>query len=265
MPEGDTIFRAAATLRQTLSQAVIVNASSRDEHAVPSARLAGQTVTDVEARGKHLLIHLANGDTIHSHMGMTGSWHVYAVGESWQKPQRQAALQLETERAVVVCFSPKQLEVLSKSQLKRHPWIARLGPDILATTFHMDEALSRFAAWGHLPLGEAVLHQGIVCGIGNVYKSEALFIRRLDPFQPVAKLEESQLRSLLECTRDLMRRNLNGYPRQTRFRTDGQRKWVYDRSGEPCLVCGTSVAMRRQGDLGRSTYYCPECQGTSAG
>ena len=160
----------------------------------------------------------------------------------------------------VVCFTPKILEYLSETRLRRHSWLARLGPDILAEEFDEEEVLRRLRAVALAPIGEAVLDQTAVCGIGNVYKSEILFLEGIDPFARVSTLDEERARRLLRECRRLMRRNLEGYPRRTRLGRDGARQWVYRRSGEGCSKCGTKVRMRRQGDLGRSTYYCPECQ-----
>ena len=226
-----------------------------------STLLTGRTITDVEARGKHLLIHLDDGRVIHSHLGMTGSWHLYRPGEAWRKPERNAHLALHTDRAVAVCFTPKELEVLTPDALRRHQWLNRLGPDILAESFDPVETIPRFRNHQDLTIAEALLHQAIASGIGNVYKSEVLFIRRISPFTPVRDLDDAAITGLLEEARALMRRNLEGGTRRTRFGGKGGKAWVYGRSGEPCLVCGTTIEMTRQGTLNRSTYWCGGCQG----
>lgn len=262
MPEGDTIFRTAARLRSCLAGRLIAGAESRRglTAALPAKTLVGKTVIAIEARGKHLLMHLDDGRTIHSHMGMTGSWHVYGPGEAWQKPQRQAELVLTTDAAVVVCFSPKLLELLSPAEVRTHRWLARLGPDILSARFDEDEALRRLRVHNAAPIGEAIMNQTILCGIGNVYKSEVLFVAGVNPFVEVGQLPDDVLRRVLCQARRLMRRNLRGYPRRTRLRGDGHAQWVYGRSGQACLKCGTKIQLRRQGDLGRTTYWCPGCQ-----
>lgn len=272
MPEGDTIYRSAATLRRALEGRIIRAARGREReidadrdrsrgvHLDPAA-LIDRTVTSIEARGKHLLVHLDDRSAVHSHMGMTGSWHVYGADVPWRKPARNATLVLELDSdAVVVCFTPKTLEHLSQTRLRRHPWLQRLGPDILATTLDEDEIIRRLARHGMAAIGAAILDQSIVCGIGNVYKSEVLFLERIDPFARVSTLDEESRRRIVRRCRDLMRRNLEGYPRRTRMGRDGARQWVYGRSGERCMKCGARIRMRRQGDLGRSTYYCPSCQ-----
>ncbi|MCH5373990.1 MAG: formamidopyrimidine DNA glycosylase, partial [Planctomycetes bacterium] len=162
--------------------------------------------------------------------------------------------------AVCVCFFPKTLELLSETRLRRHPYLSRLGPDLLAETSDDDEILRRFRLHQRRAIGEAVMDQTIVCGIGNVYKSEVLFLCHLDPFLPVHHFSDDQLRGLIHRSRQLMSKNLQGYPRRTRFGLDGNRVWVYGRAGKPCLVCGARIQIRRQGDLGRTTYWCPTCQ-----
>jgi endonuclease-8 len=222
--------------------------------------LVQHAIASIEARGKHLLIHLDNGHTVHSHLGMHGAWHVYATGEAWQKPERQAALVIEVPDAVCVCFNPKTLELLTAAQLRRHPHLSRLGPDLLAATIDEAEVLRRFRVHNAAPIGEAVMNQTIICGIGNVYKSEVLFLARINPFHAVADLSDEQILQIVTTASDWMRRNLTGSPRRTRFGLDGQRLWVYGRSGQPCFACGEPIQLRRQGDLGRTTFWCPHCQ-----
>lgn len=260
MPEGDTLFRTASSLRPALECRTIVSArTNATRHDTDS--LLGTTIHRVESRGKHLLIHLDDQSAIHSHMGMTGSWHVYDQGAVWGKPERQAELVLETDLAhVAVCFTPKLLELLSATALRRHRWLSQLGPDILDEGWSADNVIARMRDRNDLPLGVAILDQRIVCGIGNVYKSELLFLERLNPFAAVRSISDSALASLMTRGHELMRRNLGGGPRRTRFGRDGLRKWVYGRSGERCLKCDERIAMQRQGDLGRSTYFCHACQ-----
>jgi endonuclease VIII len=275
MPEGDTIFRSATTLRPAMEGRVIEEARIRDQQ-FDCERIVGRTVTGVEARGKHLLMHLGDGCSrkhakpqaaegsgtlcIHSHMGMTGSWHIYHRGQPWRKPMHYAALQLAINSLEVICFSPRLLELLTADQLRRHPHVTRLGPDLLATEFDVEAAVARFRARNHLPLGEAVMNQTIVCGIGNIYKSECLFILQLDPFAPVERFSDDELVRLITKARYLLRRNSGGPNRSTRFGSDAGRMWVYGKSGRPCPKCGGLIEIRRQGEAGRTTYWCRECQ-----
>ncbi|HYO25329.1 MAG TPA: hypothetical protein VEQ85_10310, partial [Lacipirellulaceae bacterium] len=161
--------------------------------------------------------------------------------------------------------SPKQLELLTADQLRRHPHLTRLGPDLLgadlsAAAFDIPAAVARFRARNRLPLGEAVMNQTIVSGIGNVYKSDLLFLMGFDPFAPVERFTDAELAAMIELARKLLAKNLTGAPRQTRFRGDGRRLWCYGRSGQACYKCGATIRLRRQGEAGRTTCWCPQCQ-----
>ncbi|MFV8751076.1 DNA-formamidopyrimidine glycosylase family protein [Nannocystaceae bacterium ST9] len=270
MPEGDTIHRTANTLRRVLGERILVTCES-DSAAIVEWRLVGRRVARVEARGKHLLIHCdplpdAQAEpgtlavTIHSHMGMTGAWHVYRIGEPWQQPRSRARLVLGTRDWVVPCFAPELLEPLGPRGLLRHPMLRELGPDLLDPDADLDEAIARLRALGELELGDAILRQSAVAGIGNVYKSELLFLERLDPFARVDELAPERLRALLDHARELLRFNTERRGgRKTRFEGRGG-TWVYERSGRACRECGAVIRMRRQGPLARSTYWCPRCQ-----
>ena len=258
MPEGDTLYRIAVRLRPLVVGRRIARAAG--DAVVRPDTLAGRTVTDVVARGKHLLIALDDGTTLHSHLGMTGSWHRYATGEPWQKPVRFATLTLEFEGFVIVCFSAEVMERLETRRQELAPTLAGLGPDILSPDFETAPVVKALYDRATTPLGVLLLDQRVLAGVGNVYKSEALFLCGLDPFSTPPDHPAIVLTGLVDRTRALMRKNLQGTPRRTRFAAHGPRVWVYGRPGEPCLRCGTRVAMRRQGDLGRSTYWCASCQ-----
>lgn len=259
MPEGDTIHRAATRLKSVLENQTIQHADSRWLGATGKS-LEGRTVTSIEARGKHLLMTLDDERVIHSHMGMTGSWHIYRPGEPWQKPEHRAAIVMECPDVCVVCFTPKQLEILSATALRRHDYLNRLGPDLLAPTVPSQTAIERFRTCNNLPIGQAVMNQTIVAGIGNVYKSEVLFHQHIHPLTLVGELSDPQLEELIATAIEMMARNLDGRPRTTRFTLDGGRYYAYGRSGKPCYTCGTPIELIRQGDLGRTTYFCPKCQ-----
>ena len=263
MPEGDTIFRAARTLEKVLAGQVVTGARSMVP-AVPAARLSGRTVARVEARGKNLLIHFDDGRVLHTHMRMTGSWHVYRPGERWQRPERQARVVLETERFVAVCFAAPVVALLSAAELARHPSLSRLGPDPLSPSFDRTEARRRLRALGDRSVGEALLRQSALAGVGNVYKSEALFLCATDPFRLVRDLSDPELDRLVAKARELLSANVGGGPRTTRPSLTPERTWVYGRGGKPCRRCGTAIRMRRQGPDARSTYWCETCQPAGA-
>ena len=258
MPEGDTIFRAARTLDKALAGHALVSARTTVP-GVDAESLVGATVTRVDAHGKHLRIHFDDGRTLVTHQRMTGAWHVYRPGERWQRPERGARVILANATYVAVCFHAPVVTLLAPGGLARDATARSLGPDLLAPDFDRDAARGRLRARGELPIGVALMTQTLVSGIGNVYKSETLFVVGIDPFATVAALDDATLDALLDTARELMHRNLDGHPRVTR--DDGlARAWVYGRQGEPCARCATTIRMKRQGDAGRSTYFCARCQ-----
>jgi endonuclease-8 len=259
MPEGDTIFRAARTLARVLDGETLTRVTSMVA-AVERAGLAGHRVDRVEARGKNLLMHFDDSRVLYTHMRMTGSWHVYRHGEPWQKARDAAQVVLETERFVTVAFNAPVVELLSARQLARHPVLGRLGPDVLSKEFDPEEACRRMRAHPDLSLAEALLLQSALAGVGNVYKSEVLFLCRTDPFGRVADADAAGLRRIVDESRRLMARNLVGGARRTRNSLSGERTWVYGRKGRPCRRCGSEIRMRRHGAGLRSTYWCPSCQ-----
>ena len=266
MPEGDTLFRAATTLRKAMEGARLLEMRTPLpvlEVQLEERPLAGQRLVGIEARGKNLLIAFEDGRVLRTHLRMSGSWHLYRQGEPWLRPERQSRVSLHADNGfVAVCFNAPVVELLSARQL-RDSQVSRLGPDATTDAFDLDEALRRLRA---LPgtVGEALLTQHALAGVGNVIKSEALFICRSDPFTAVASAPEDGLRKLVaECHRLLLRNRVAG-PRTTRESLDGKRYWVYGRSGKPCRICGTPLRMRRQGPAARSTYFCSACQGCDA-
>jgi len=265
MPEGDTIFRTAEVLRAALVGRRITAARAQPRpglRRVPDlSRLAGTTVTTVEARGKHLLIGFDNGLTLRSHLRMSGSWHRYRPGEAWRRPMHQASAILETPESVAVAFNTPVVELLTDADLRRSVPLTTLGPDLLARDFDADEALRRLRDRNDEQLGNALLDQRAVAGIGNVIKSEVAFLEGLDPWTPVSTLTDDELRAALATARRILRENTRGGARVTTGnRGRGQELWVYGRPGRPCRRCGTAIRMDRQGELARLTYWCPRCQ-----
>jgi len=254
MPEGDNIFVAARTLNRALAGREILTYASD----IAPADLVGRTITRVEPRGKNVLMHLDDGRVLHSHMMMSGSWHIYRPGEKWQRPETQARIVITTERFVAVGFNVPVASVMTERVAEREV-VANLGPDMLAAEWDRAQILARLRARGDLSIGVALMYQRLVAGIGNVYKSEILFICRVDPWSLIDALDDDTLGRILDTARALMLANLEGKRRRTR--EGPERVHVYGRSGKACFTCGTRVLMRRQGDQGRSTYYCATCQG----
>ena len=262
MPEGDTIYRAAAGLRRALLGQKIVAAeagAAKRPGQWPFARLVGTTVEAVEPRGKHLLIRFSNGLTLHSHLQMSGSWQLYRAGDRWRLPRHLARAVLKTAEVEAVCFRAPTVELLSPSELAVHPALASLGPDLLDPDFDPLTARQRLRTLAHEQIGVALLDQRALAGIGNVYKSEALFVGRQSPFTSVGELSDAALDALIEQARRLLRANRETSMRVTTgLERPGAALWVYEREGRPCRRCGTPIQRARQAS--RSTYWCPSCQ-----
>jgi endonuclease-8 len=265
MPEGDTIFRTAEVLRAALVGRRVTAARAQPGPAlrrVPDlSRLVGSTISSVESRGKHLLIGFDNGRTLRTHLRMTGSWHRYRPGERWRRPMREASAILETAESVAVAFNTPLVELLTDAELRRSRPLGELGPDLLSPSFDLAESLRRLRDRSAAELGEALLDQRAVAGIGNVYKSEVAFLEGLDPWSTIAAFDDEQLEGALRAARRLLLANTRGGARVTTGSgARGEGLWVYGRSGRPCRRCGTLIRSRRQGELARLTFWCPRCQ-----
>ena len=200
MPEGDTIYRAAHTLDRALARRVV----TRFDSVLPAltridedAPIAGRTVQRVWSQGKHLLIAFSGDLVLRTHMRMNGSWHIYRPGERWQRSRHQARLVIETDAFVAVAFNVPVAEFYTARELVREPALRNLGPDLLSDPFDEDAALARLRARGPVEVGDALLDQRALAGIGNVYKSEVCFVCRTNPFTPVDRLSEQALPTVM--------------------------------------------------------------------
>lgn len=253
MPEGDTIFRTAETLRRWLGGREITSARSR-VYGFPALRLVGRTVDGVEARGKHLLLRLDDGSVLHTHLRMSGSWHVYPSDRPWRRPENQARLVVECGDRVAVCFNAPVVELLQPRAELAHPSLGGLGPDVLADNLDLDEVRRRARTRPpELSLGELLLDQQVVAGIGNIWRAEALFLEGRNPWTERQKLTDDDLDALISTASSLLRASALGPARPPEH-------WVYKRSGQPCRKCGTRIESRRQGEQARTAYWCPACQ-----
>lgn len=267
MPEGDTIHRFANAMGRDLTGRRVEHLELRGLGTVKELR--GARVEGVAARGKHLLVHLEGDWSLRVHLGMKGRWR--RIGAGRPPPGRPTAL-IQAGGRQWACVRAYQAELVRTGRLRTHPRLARLGPDLLADEPEVDVAVrrARLPAHAHREVGDALLDQRIAAGIGNVYKSEVLFVRRIHPRAPVGSLSDDQLRCLFAEAVRLMRANLRtvrrtSVPLQRRPEPGSPRLWVYDRDGEPCLECGTRIERIVQGDLARSTYFCPSCQREAGG
>jgi len=224
-----------------------------DARPAALARLNGRRVEAVEPNGKHLLMRFEGGIALHSHMRMTGSWHLYRPGERWRQPAWRATAVLSFDDGVAVCFAAPVMELVRDA----HAPIAHLGPDILVDPFDLDGVIGRARRSEAVTLGELLLEQRVCAGIGNIYKCEALWALRLDAWMPPVELDDERLRTLYLTARDLMRRSIL-------TPTARQRHSVHGRGGRPCPRCATPIQIRAQGQQARLTYFCPRCQGKPA-
>ena len=270
MPEGDTLHRTAAGLRPYLVGRTVSAARAGGPGAVPQVhRIVGREIQAVEALGKNLLIRFDGDLEIRTHLRMNGSWHRYRPGERWRRPPARARLVLEVPGAVAVCFDTPVVELFEGRAEGIHPALGRLGPDLLAPDFDREEALRRLRDPDRagMSIGEALLDQRALAGIGNVYKSETLFVERVSPFVRVSELDDSALSGLVDTARRLMFANVGPGrgPERVTTAEDGRAGgplYVYARAGRPCRRCGSLIAAQRQGrELPRTTYWCPRCQG----
>lgn len=270
MPEGDTLFRTAAGLRPYLVGRTVTAARTGGPGAVPQVgRIVGHEITAVETLGKNLLIRFDNGLEIRTHLRMNGSWHRYRPGERWRRPPSRARLVLEVPGAVAVCFDAPVVELLEQRAEALHPSLGRLGPDLLAPDFDAEEAIRRLRdpSSAEVAIAEALLDQGALAGIGNVYKNELLWIERVSPFLAVVDLGDDVLERLVASARRLLIANATAGHGPERVTTTGDRGapgplYVYGRTGRPCRRCGTRISSIRQGrDIPRTTYWCAACQG----
>jgi endonuclease-8 len=202
-------------------------------------------VASVEARGKHLLIHLDDGHTVHVHLGMTGLWHVYATGERWRRPGFTARLVIDVKDAQAVCFGAPVVEVLETRTLPLQPSLKALGPDLTVPGVDVDEVLVRLAGCDG-EIGAVLLDQRVASGIGNIWRSETLHACRVSPFATLEELDDRTRRRLYETASWLLRGGREG------------RHAVYRRARLPCERCGTPIARAMQ--AGRAVYWCPSCQ-----
>ena len=258
MPEGDTLYKIASRLDAIARGELILEAESPLPR-LEGRELAGKVVSRVEARGKHLLIHFDDARVLHTHLRREGSWHIIAQGAPWPKSRRRLSVGLHLQTHTLAGFNLPVLEVLSRAELLTHPHLSALGPDLLSPEVNLEEVLRRLRRHPTRAIAEALMDQRNCAGIGNVYKSELLFMQRIHPLSAIAALSDETLEELLRVALKWMRRNLLAGPRRTRWGAQANH-WVYGRAGERCAVCDGTITRLRQGKQNRSTYLCVRCQ-----
>ena len=256
MPEGDSIHRAARRVGAALVGSEIRSIEMpQPRHSKDrwDERLKGRDVKAVDAHGKHLFVRFDGDLTLHSHLRMGGSWGVYARGGRWHRGAHRAWLVIRTDDHEVVQFDGPVLELLTEGRTRFDRRLAALGPDVLAPKFDETGFLDRLRrAERTRGIGDALLDQRVVAGIGTVWKSEGCFLAGVSPWRPLETVTDDDAMKVVRAIRPLMASSVDGNWRQKR--------WVFERSGLPCRRCDTPIRFRGQGDDNRNTFWCPECQ-----
>lgn len=261
MPEGDSIEHAASLLQPLVGGVLRAVGGSHRAVAPHRRRLTGMTVSQVSAVGKHLMIHLDRGWTIRTHLGMSGSWQLYRADATWRRSAGKARLTLTTASHVAVCFSAPTVEVGPTSQVLDS--VADLGPDLLHDEIDTAAIIARARTSAAPTAADLLLDQQVMSGIGNVYKSEILFLEGLPPSTATEVLADADIAAMVARAQRLLRAN----SRPGRRTTTGQRgrgagTWVYGRGGRECRRCSTVIETDTHGSLNRVSYWCPRCQPT---
>jgi endonuclease-8 len=253
MPEGDVVWSTARRLHEALAG----RALTRSDFRVPrlaTADLTGDVVTETVARGKHLLTRTTSGLTVHTHLRMEGTWRVRPATEKVRDSHRIRLL-LANENWQAIGYQLGVVELIRTSEEAKVT--GHLGPDLLGPDWDRDEAVRRLSAEPDRPIGEALLDQRNLAGIGNVYKAEVLFLRGLSPWQPTGDVAD--IGALADLAKRLLEANKERFGHiTTGSMRRGEEHWVYGRQGRPCRRCGTPI--RSAGQQDRITFWCPSCQ-----
>lgn len=266
MPEGDTLFHYAARLRPILLGQQVKRVDGRYPERMRG--LVGTVVSRVDSLGKHLLVGFSDQTTLRVHLGMKGTIHRYAPGERWHRPFSTMGWLLGVDGHDIVGFYPKALERFANKDIGRVPALAGLGPDLLKDPLDLGVVVERYRKLvaPAEAIGIGLLDQRPACGIGNIYRCEALFVCRTSPYLPSADVDDEHLRQLYRTAKDLLRANVedtNVFPRTTTFRAE-RASYVYEQHRSPCLVCRGPIRVADQAALNREyvrlTWWCPSCQ-----
>jgi endonuclease VIII len=259
MPEGDTVWLAARRMDRALAGRVLTTSDFRVPR-LATVDLTGLRVLAVASRGKHLLTRIEDGRTLHTHFRMDGCWQLYRPGERWRGgPPWQIRVALANESWQAVGYRLPVVDLLPTAE--EHRAVGHLGPDLLGPDWDLDEAARRLTEDPLREIGQALLDQRNLAGIGNLYKCEVCFLRGVSPWTPVGEVRD--LAGLLGTARRLLELNKDG-PAQvtTGDRRPGRSHWVFERAGRPCRRCAAPIASARQGRAPeeRITYWCAGCQ-----
>ncbi|HET9648883.1 MAG TPA: DNA-formamidopyrimidine glycosylase family protein [Microlunatus sp.] len=259
MPEGDVVFRSCQRLHQVLAGRSLARCEFRVP-ALATTDLTGVEVLEVVSRGKHQLFRFANGFTLHSHFRMEGSWRIYERGRPWSGgPDWQIRGVLGTAEHTAVGYRLPVLELLPTAE--EHTVVGHLGPDLLGPDWDLDEAMRRIRAAPDATIGEALLDQRNLAGIGTFYRAEILFLQGVHPRTPVRDVPD--LRRLVQRAQKLLHANRWRVEQSTTGDLrPSQRAYVFGRVNQPCRRCHTLIRSEEFGPVGqeRLSYWCPHCQ-----
>ncbi len=259
MPEGDTLHRAAMRVSAAIGGRILTDV--RGGHPAIRGnrrRLLGATVEDVSAIGKHLVVRTSAQWTLRTHLGMTGSWHTYQRGEPWRITPGKARVVLGTDHTVAVCFAAPHVELGRTEDVISG--LDRIGPDLALENPPLATIITRTETSPAESIADLLLDQHVASGIGNVYKSEVMYLERQDPAQRADTVPRDQLERLYRRANRLLLANVGDSRRTTTGNRGRERTWVYGRNGRPCRRCGSIVRATTHGPLDRVTYWCPSCQ-----
>ena len=233
--------------------------------------ITGRTIERIESAGKHHLIVFSGDLILRTHMRMNGSWHLYRHADRWWRGPQAMRVRIDTADWVAVAFDVPVAEFVTPKELATTGPVAKLGPDLLGPEFDRDEAVRRLIASAHQPIAMSLLDQRLVAGIGNIYKSEVLFLAGVNPFTPAGSVPKDVLEKMLDLARGLLKDNVveGSLSRIQTYRNlrmtnpasgHDESLWVYGRAGKPCRKCGTLIEMKKMGIEARTTYWCGTCQ-----
>ena len=254
MAEGDSILRIAEQIDASMagSEVTARTPGRRRPEGRFVSDLDGRELTRAESRGKHLLLHFDGGLVLHSHLGMKGAWHVYRRGDRWRKPAAAAWIAIAGPTAEAVNFNGTSMRIVREVELGRDRRLARLGPDLLAPGMTPEAAAAALRRAGpDADLGDALLDQELLAGIGNIFKSESCWAAQADPWKRLGEVDDEQLAAVAGAAREQMLEAV---------RCGRRPQSVYRRARRPCPRCRTPIRSRGQGDSARTTYWCPKCQ-----
>jgi endonuclease-8 len=259
MPEGDTIHRAAAALRAALVDEQMVRFEA--PRLVGITPRAGRLIESVESHGKHLEIEWDDGVILHTHMRMSGSWHLYRDGDIWQRPHHHLRALVEVDGWRAVCFNAPVVETYRRPDATRHPGLRGLGPDLARADADLERCVELLRAYDDpaATVAEVLLDPRVFCGLGNVFRSEVLHAGQLSPFAKVGDLPGPDAVRLVNVAATLLRAGVGAGNRAPRAGVKG-RLAVYGRCGQPCRRCRETIEARRSADQHHVLYWCPGCQ-----